>query len=80
MPLVDAKCPNCGGGLKVENDKRAAICPYCKEAYIVQDAINNFITNYSIQNTVNIGELHADNIHLHDDRSAQARLQAADTF
>ena len=36
MPLVDAKCPNCGGSLKINDDKKAAICPYCKEAYIVQ--------------------------------------------
>ena len=41
MSFVNAKCPNCGGSLQVDNGKRAAICPFCKEAYIVEDAINN---------------------------------------
>lgn len=40
MALVNAKCTNCGGILDVDSSKDAAICPYCKSAYIVKDAIN----------------------------------------
>ncbi len=56
MPFVNAKCPNCGGTLQADNGKRAAICPFCKEAYIVEDAINSFTTN----NYTTIEHLHAD--------------------
>ena len=46
MPLVNAKCTNCGGVLQVDDSKEAAICPFCESAYIVEKAINNFnITN-----------------------------------
>ena len=58
MPFVNAKCPNCGGSLQVDNGKRVATCPFCKEAYIVEDAINNFVTNYN----TNIEHCHADNV------------------
>lgn len=40
MALVNAKCTNCGGNLEVDDIRDAAICPYCKSAYIVKDAIN----------------------------------------
>lgn len=56
MPVVNARCPNCGGTLHVDNSKRAAICPFCKEAFVVEDAINNYITN----NYTTIEHLHAD--------------------
>lgn len=49
MPLVNAKCTNCGANLEVDNAKDAAICPYCQTAYIVEKAINN----YSITNNIN---------------------------
>ncbi len=29
MPLVNAKCTNCGGTLQVDNAKEAAVCPFC---------------------------------------------------
>ena len=46
MPLVDAKCTSCGGILKVDNNKEAAVCSYCGCAYIVEKAINNYyVTN-----------------------------------
>ena len=50
MPLVDAKCTNCAGVLKVDDSKEAAICPYCGSAYIVEKAINNF----NITNNINV--------------------------
>ena len=51
MPLVNAKCTNCGANLEVDNAKDAAICPYCGSAYIVENAINNYnITNNTTNN------------------------------
>jgi len=55
MPLTLAKCTNCGATLEVENTKDACICPYCKSAFIVEKAINNYnITNNITAGTVNI--------------------------
>ena len=50
MPLVNAKCTNCGGVLQVDDSKEAAICPFCESAYIVEKAINN----YNITNNLNV--------------------------
>lgn len=72
MPLVQAKCENCGGALQVDNSRKAAICPWCNTPYVVQDAINNYITN--------IGTLHADVVNVNNDASAKARLDAAEAF
>ena len=33
MPLVDAKCTNCGAPLKIDNSKDAAICEHCGSAF-----------------------------------------------
>ena len=72
MPFVQARCENCGGILQVDSSKKAAICPYCGTPYVVQDAINNYITN--------IGNLHADVVNVSNDTSAKARLDAAEAF
>ena len=72
MPIVQAKCTNCGGSLQVDNAQKAAICPYCNQAYVVEDAINNFVTN--------IDNLHVENLHVMDDRTAQARMEAGEAF
>jgi len=42
MPLVKAICTNCGGNLEVDRSKGAAICPFCGQAYIVEDAVKKF--------------------------------------
>ena len=52
MPLVKAKCPNCGGSLSIDDSKRAAVCPWCHEAYVVQDAINNIYNTNNIRTDV----------------------------
>ena len=44
MPFVQAKCPECGGVLAVDADKKAAVCQFCGEPFIVQEAINNYNT------------------------------------
>lgn len=48
MALVPAKCTQCGGDVEVDNQKEAAICPFCGTAYIVEKAINNYAVNNNI--------------------------------
>lgn len=69
MPFVNAKCTNCGGALQVDSSKKAAVCPFCNQAYVVEDAINNYITH-----------IHANVVNITDDRSANARIKAAEAF
>ena len=42
MPLVQAKCTNCGANLQVESTKDAAVCENCGTAFIIEKAINEF--------------------------------------
>lgn len=74
MALVQAKCENCGASLEVDNALKAAICPHCGSAYVVQDAINNY--NY----VTNIDNLHADVVNMVDESSSKARIAAADAY
>lgn len=39
MKFVEAKCPNCGGVLKVDEEKDAAICEYCGQPFVVEKAV-----------------------------------------
>lgn len=70
MPLVKAVCTNCGGSLDVDSSQKAAICPHCKQAYIVEEAVNKYTTH--------IEHLHADSVTINDDRTAAARLEAGE--
>ena len=55
MPLISARCTNCGANLEVDNTKDAAICPYCGSAYIVEKAVNYYnSTNNITANVVNV--------------------------
>lgn len=45
MPLIKAQCTNCGGVLEVDKSKDAAICPFCGTPYVVEKAVQNYITN-----------------------------------
>jgi predicted RNA-binding Zn-ribbon protein involved in translation (DUF1610 family) len=55
MPLVPAKCTQCGGDLQIDNTKEAAVCPYCGSAFIVEKAIQLYNQTYNISaNTVNV--------------------------
>lgn len=49
--------------------KRAAMCPFCKEAFVVEDAINNYITN----NYTTIEHLHADVVNLNTNPDFEIR-------
>lgn len=52
MPLVPAKCPECGGNVVVDNEKDAWICEFCKAPFIVEKAINHFNTINNITNNI----------------------------
>ena len=56
MPLVQAKCTNCGANLEINNTLDAAVCPYCGAAFIVEKAINNY---NNTTNHINAGSVNA---------------------
>ena len=49
MPLVAAKCTECGANLQVDNARDAAICQFCGKPFIVEKAIRNNQTNTQIK-------------------------------
>ena len=60
MPLVAAKCTQCGANIEVDPNTEAGICKYCGTPFITEKAIVNFNTtvinhNQISANTVNIG-------------------------
>ncbi len=65
MPLVPAKCPECGGNINIDPNKRAGICEYCKQPFVVQEAIQNFNTTYNVTNN---NEIHADIVNVYDNK------------
>lgn len=55
MALTDAKCPNCGGALKLDSTLTTAVCPFCDSQILVGEAINNYyITNNLYARNVNV--------------------------
>ncbi len=44
MPLVAAKCTQCGANIEVDDTKEAGICKYCGTAFITEKAITNYNT------------------------------------
>lgn len=45
MPLVAAKCTQCGANIEIDDSKEAGICKYCGTAFITEKAINNYKIN-----------------------------------
>lgn len=62
MPLIPAKCTQCGANIKVDDSKDAGICEYCGTAFVTEKVINNYNTyvtnNYA---GANINIIHQDN-------------------
>lgn len=44
MPLIAAKCTQCGANIEVDDTKEAGICKYCGTAFITEKAITNYNT------------------------------------
>ena len=57
MALVNAKCTNCGGTLRVNDENETMICPYCRSAFAVEKAVSNynFVYNTVINNDIKAG-------------------------
>lgn len=66
MPLVAAKCTQCGAELEVDNSQEAAVCKFCGTPFIVEKAINNYtVTNknyINAQQVIVTGNETADNL------------------
>lgn len=76
MPLVPAKCTQCGSNLEIDSSKEAAICPFCNTPFITEKAINH----YNTTNVTNIENLHADVVNILDDNSKENKVLSGDTF
>ena len=74
MPFVQGKCESCGGILTVDPSLKAAICPFCGSAYVVQDSINYYNT------TIKVDNLFADVVNVSDESSSEGRIKAAEAF
>lgn len=63
MSLVPAKCPECGGNISVDASKKAAMCEFCKQPFVVEDFIHNFnlTTNVQITNKINANVVNVNN-------------------
>ena len=53
MPLVPAKCTQCGATLTIDPSQDAAVCPFCNTPFVVEKAINN----YNVTNNTTIGKV-----------------------
>jgi len=69
VPLIFAKCTNCGANLEVDNTKEVAICPYCNTAYVVEKAVNYY-------NTSNINNITADIVNVYGGSIADFEIRA----
>ena len=49
MALVDATCTHCGKNVLTNNKKDAAICPFCGQAFVTENAIQIYNNNNSTQ-------------------------------
>lgn len=73
MPLVAAKCTQCGANLQIDSSKEAAICPNCNTPFVSEKAITNYKTyhEYKIEKA---------DVHIHDEKSIEIRLKNAEIF
>ena len=53
MPLMPAKCPECGGLVEVNSENRAGLCQHCGQPFVVEDAINTFNNYFNVTNIYN---------------------------
>ena len=75
MPFVQAKCPNCGGFLAVDNARDAAVCQFCGTPFIVEKAVNNY--NISVNNNINLKNA---NIRVEGSPTTKSLLSRARSF
>ena len=77
MPLVPAKCPECGGNVVVDNEKDAWVCDFCKTPFIVEKAINSFNTiNNTTNNVTNNNDIKADVVNVYESKNQDFVIKA----
>ena len=76
MPLVPAKCTQCGSTLDIDPSKDVAVCPYCHVRFVTENAINN----YNTTNVTNVSNLHANNVTLNTNDDRQRLANAGEDF
>ena len=42
MPLIPARCKNCGAFISADDSHKYIVCPYCRKKYTAEEAIRNF--------------------------------------
>jgi ribosomal protein L7/L12 len=63
MPIVPAKCTQCGANIDIDSTRDAGICQYCGTAFITEKAINHFNNTYNIQNaTIHVSGVDIENL------------------
>lgn len=63
MPLIAAKCTQCGANIEVDDSKEAGICQACGTPFATEKAINYFNQSISIDKaTINIQGVDVNNI------------------
>lgn len=78
MPIVPAKCPECGGLVEVDNEKRAGLCQHCGQPFVVEDAIQTFNTYYQTTNNYNTTYNYGDGavVNVYEDKSKDFVIEA----
>lgn len=75
MPLVPAKCTVCGAVLTIDSTKEAAVCQSCGNAFVVENAINNYNTYNNIVNNIT-----ADTVVVNAESEKEQLYRNAETF
>lgn len=69
MGFIEAKCRNCGGDIRLDDELTRGKCEYCGTAFVKSDMIVN--NNYTIQNA---------NLVIDDDKIFEQMLVNAETY
>lgn len=75
MPLIPAKCTECGANINIDSEKKLGVCEYCGQPFVVQEAIQNFNTSYNITNNNNIS---AKVVNVYDNKSSDFIIKAGE--
>ena len=81
MPLVPAKCPECGGNVVVDSGKDAWVCDFCKTPFIVEKAIQTFNTTYNttnVNNVTNNNDIKADIVNVYESSVSDFVIKAGE--
>lgn len=54
MKLIEIRCPNCNGELKVNPEKEKLVCGYCHTEFLVDDEVEKVETHHIITNEAEI--------------------------